>query len=73
MGVRTDIRSLSQQINDFGAGTLPPHETPARPQSFTPPSNQPPDHARQRERLYARLKPLIDANAAISALIMPAR
>ncbi len=63
--MRPDILELSDTIDEWGVGTLPPQDMPARPQSFTPADTQQ-QYTAQRTAAYKQLQPLIDINAAIT-------
>ena len=57
--IRDEILSLTDQLNDIGAGVLPPQEVPERPTPFTP-SDPTGDYATHRAVIEERLKSLLD-------------
>src|SRR4051812_6253344 len=63
--MRDDLASLSDQINSFGAGTLPPGELPARLQSFTP-EHEAAEHEEMKKKTMAQLMPLLTVNEKIT-------
>ena len=54
-----DVLSLTDQINDMGAGVLPLQERPERPTPLTP-SDPSGDYATKRETMEKRLQALLN-------------
>ena len=61
--VEDELFSLSDQINDMGAGSVPAHELPERPLPLTPDDLEK-EYAPLRERMKQRLQKLLDQAAA---------